>query len=91
MENTEYTTGTKRGEGMLPKARRLVAAGAVKNLGDGKFTVEGDSAVHHLRFSKNPERPDLDCSCKRGGFGDQTCSHRLATELFLSNNRKRAA
>jgi hypothetical protein len=85
MADTGYTTW-RNGEGMLTKAKRLVAEGAVTDQGDGKFAVTGDTTQHTLRFSKNPERPDIDCSCKASAFG-RGCAHRFAVELYLSKER----
>jgi hypothetical protein len=74
------------GERVYRKVRRLVSEGAVENLGGGIFTVQGDSGKHFIRFSKNPDRPVIDCSCKAAGFG-QECPHARAVELDLNLKR----
>lgn len=83
--STEQYSGPRRNtkEGMLPKARRLVAEGAVEQLANDTFIVYGTQTNHKLAFGKE----DLHCSCKAGGFGNG-CSHRLAVELFLSGQRR---
>ncbi len=65
-------------ERCLSKALRLLGSGAITEIKEGIFTVEGDTGKHTV----SSRGVDLACSCKASAFGGRLCSHKVAVTLF---------
>jgi len=77
--------------GIEEKAENLIKEGRVKKeLETGKrihFLVEGTDERHSVIFDKETE--NFTCDCKFGTLREKTCSHILASKIYLLNEEKK--